>query len=143
MRFLPIRCKFPLICIGGAILNSLCMVTVLAQNHEACRDAVFSPEVTERYPNAREPCLDVITRQGQEYAVVQPRSDRVVGRDADETSNESGTTQLAGAGLSMPVTAGRANAIGTLGTVLIAVVIAVKTLRRVRLMRHERLRSFR
>lgn len=49
------------------------------QNPTACQTVQFSAELLERYPNAREACLDVITRDGQEYAVFKAQFDRAVG----------------------------------------------------------------
>lgn len=53
---------------------------VLAQNEEDCRRAQFGPEILERFPNAREACRDVITRDGQQYAVFKAQFEQAVGR---------------------------------------------------------------
>lgn len=196
--------------------------TAHAQNQEACRAVEFSRELLERFPHAQETCLDVISRDGQQYAVFRARLDRVVGsrlqvrfknpdgsygpatriateRDfrvlvdgrplrvselsrnqeltayvqvnepmvalapadasehlhpvplviipvARQSSEQSSDTdeaeQVASENPSMPATAGFANAVGTLGFLLIAGVIATRTLRRARSLRQQRLRSF-
>ena len=194
--------------------------TAHAQNQEACRAVEFSRELLERFPHAQETCLDVISRDGQQYAVFRARLDRVVGsrlqvrfrnpdgsygpatriaterdfrvlvdgrplrvselsrnqeltayvqvdepmvalapadasehlhpvplviipvarQSSEESSNEA--QQVAAENPSMPATAGFANTIGTLGFLLIAGALAVKTLRRARWLRQQRLRSF-
>jgi hypothetical protein len=40
---------------------------------------VRSRELLERFPNAQETCLDVISRDGQQYAVFRAQLDRVIG----------------------------------------------------------------
>jgi hypothetical protein len=58
-----------------AILGSLALALIpalgLAQNPAACQRVEFSPEVLARFPNIRTACLDVITKGGQQYAVVK------------------------------------------------------------------------
>ena len=43
----------------------------LAQQPAACERVEFSQEVLARFPNIRKACLDVINKDGQEYAVVK------------------------------------------------------------------------
>lgn len=52
----------------GAIL-ALVATAVLAQNPKDCAAVKFSDEVLARFPRAPEACLDVISRDGQDYAV--------------------------------------------------------------------------
>lgn len=52
----------------GAIL-ALVATAVLAQNPKDCAAVQFSDEVLARFPRAAEACLDVISRDGQDYAV--------------------------------------------------------------------------
>jgi hypothetical protein len=47
-----------------------------------CSTAQFSEEFLEQFPNARESCLEVITREGQDYAVFRARLDQVRGNTA-------------------------------------------------------------
>lgn len=50
-----------------------------AQNPRDCGAVTFSDEVLERFPRAPEACLDVISRDGQEYAVFNARLTQVRG----------------------------------------------------------------
>lgn len=50
-----------------------------AQNPRDCGAVAFSDEILERFPRAPEACLDVITRDGQEYAVFNARLTEVRG----------------------------------------------------------------
>jgi hypothetical protein len=52
---------------------------VLAQNAAACEAVTFSADVLSRFPNASQECLDVITRDGQHYAVFKAQLIRVDG----------------------------------------------------------------
>ena len=52
--------------------------TAWCQNPE-CQDVRFSDEVLKRLPGAQEACLDVITRDGQDYAVLRAQLLRVQG----------------------------------------------------------------
>lgn len=50
-----------------------------AQNPEGCSSVQFSEQLLERFPNAPESCLDVISRGGQDYAVFRVQLERVSG----------------------------------------------------------------
>src|SRR5690606_6162071 len=50
-----------------------------AQNPRDCGAVAFSDEVLEQFPKAPEACLDVISRDGQEYAVFNARLTQVRG----------------------------------------------------------------
>jgi hypothetical protein len=72
-------------------------VSIQAQS-PACQDVRFSDEVLNRFPGAPAACLDVISRDGQEYAVfkaklVEARGDsvRVKVKKADGTYGETKT----------------------------------------------------
>lgn len=52
---------------------------VFAQNNAACQNMRFSDEVLARFPRAAEACLDVINRDGQNYAVFKAQLERVSG----------------------------------------------------------------
>ena len=62
----------------GAIL-ALVAAAAQAQNPQACAAVQFSDDVLERFPRAREACLDVISRGGQDYAVFDARLVQVRG----------------------------------------------------------------
>jgi hypothetical protein len=50
-----------------------------AQNTAACQRVQFSEEVLNRFPKAPQACLDVINRDGQDYAVIKAQLDSVSG----------------------------------------------------------------
>jgi hypothetical protein len=50
-----------------------------AQNAAHCRDVQFSADVLARFPRIAETCLDVITRDGQHYAVIKAQLQDVRG----------------------------------------------------------------
>lgn len=52
---------------------------VLAQNAAACQAVTFSADVLSRFPNASQECLDVIERDGQQYAVFKAQLIRADG----------------------------------------------------------------
>lgn len=56
----------------GALLALLATAT-LAQNPKDCATVQFSDDVLERFPRAKEACQDVISRGGQDYAVIGAR----------------------------------------------------------------------
>lgn len=56
----------------GAILALIATAT-LAQNPTDCAAVKFSDDVLERFPRAQEACQDVISRDGQDYAVINAR----------------------------------------------------------------------
>lgn len=64
----------------GGLLLALVPAASMAQQPEACQRVEFSAEVLERFPNIRAACLDVISRDGQQYAVVRAHLLRVQGR---------------------------------------------------------------
>src|SRR5262245_20921567 len=50
-----------------------------AQNNEECQRMRFSDEVLARFPQVADSCLDVITRDGQHFAVFKAQLQRVTG----------------------------------------------------------------
>jgi len=50
-----------------------------AQNNAECQRMRFSDDVLSRFPSAAESCLDVINRDGQNYAVFKAQLQRVTG----------------------------------------------------------------
>jgi hypothetical protein len=84
----------------AVVLLAPVMPAALAQNAE-CRDAQFGEAVLERFPRIREACLDIVTHQGQEYAVFKAdlvrttrNSVRVRFKKPDGTSAESQTINV-------------------------------------------------
>ena len=55
----------------GSFALALIPAVALAQQPAVCQRVEFSQEVLARFPNIRKACLDVITKDGQEYAVVK------------------------------------------------------------------------
>lgn len=66
------------ILLAWASVSLLACGAVHGQNSE-CQNVQFSAELLSRYPSAPEACLDVISRNGQEFAVFRVRLDRVRG----------------------------------------------------------------
>jgi hypothetical protein len=71
--------KNPLALLACASLTWIASGAVLAQNPEGCASAKFSEQILERFPNAPDSCLDVISRGGQDYAVFRVQLERVSG----------------------------------------------------------------
>jgi len=55
----------------GSLVLALVPALALAQQPAACERVQFSEEVLARFPNIRRACLDVINKDGQDYAVVK------------------------------------------------------------------------
>jgi len=55
----------------GSLVLALVPAAAMAQQSAACERVEFSQEVLARFPNIRGACLDVISRDGQEFAVVK------------------------------------------------------------------------
>ena len=55
----------------GSLVLALIPAAAMAQQPAICERVVFSEEVLARFPNIRSACLDVISRDGQEFAVVK------------------------------------------------------------------------
>ena len=55
----------------GSFALALIPAVALAQQPAVCQRVEFSQEVLARFPNIRKACLDVINKDGQEYAVVK------------------------------------------------------------------------
>lgn len=66
------------ILISAAILFAAAVATTHAQN-SACQSVQFSAAVLDRFPGARASCLDVIQRDGQQYAVFKAQLTEVRG----------------------------------------------------------------
>ncbi|HEY4212564.1 MAG TPA: hypothetical protein VGM84_13875 [Steroidobacteraceae bacterium] len=72
--------RIQLIAVAAMLAAAVCAVRpALAQNSAACRSVAFSADVLARFPNAPQECLDVITRDGQQYAVFKAQLIRVDG----------------------------------------------------------------
>ena len=61
----------------GSLVLAMIPAAALAQQPEACQRVEFSAAVLERFPNIRTACLDVITKEGQTFAVVRASLVRV------------------------------------------------------------------
>lgn len=59
-----------------SVLCTLGAISAHAQT-VTCQNAQYDPEVVARYPNVAERCLDIVTRDGEQYAVVKGRLERV------------------------------------------------------------------
>ncbi len=75
-------------------------VAARAQNPQACQSVQFSAEVLARFPGAPASCLDVISRDGQQYAVFKAHLESVQGnriqvrvKNADGTRGERKTIE--------------------------------------------------
>lgn len=55
----------------GSLVLAMVPAAAGAQQPEVCERVEFSKDVLERFPNIRRACLDVISKDGQEYAVVK------------------------------------------------------------------------
>lgn len=64
--------------LAGVALSALAIEAAQAST-PGCPNAQFSMEVLSRFPRAPEVCLDVISRDGQEYGVFKARLERVRG----------------------------------------------------------------
>ena len=64
----------------GSLVLAMIPAVALAQQPEACQRVEFSAAVLERFPNIRTACLDVITKDGQTFAVVRANLMRVTPR---------------------------------------------------------------
>jgi LPXTG-motif cell wall-anchored protein len=65
---------------ASSLVLALVPAVATAQQPAACERVEFSQEVLARFPNIRQACLDVINKDGQEFAVVQAELIRVSGR---------------------------------------------------------------
>lgn len=66
----------------GALFLTLAIAPAANAQSSACQTVEFSDSVLQRFPRAREACLDVITRDGEQYAVFKADLLRVSGNTA-------------------------------------------------------------
>ena len=64
----------------GGIVLALVSAAALAQQPAACQRVVYSAEVLARFPNIKAACLDVINKDGKDYAVVKANLVRATSR---------------------------------------------------------------
>ena len=64
----------------GSLALALIPAIAMAQQPAACERVEFSEEVLARFPNIRKACLDVISRDGQTFAVVRAQLVRTTSR---------------------------------------------------------------
>jgi len=63
-------CSAAVLCTIGAITSHAQTVT--------CENAQYDPALLEKYPNLPQRCFDVVNRDGENYAVVKARLDKVL-----------------------------------------------------------------
>jgi hypothetical protein len=66
----------------AALLLTFAIAPDASAQSSACQTVKFSDSVLQRFPRAREACLDVITRDGEQYAVFKADLLRVSGNTA-------------------------------------------------------------
>jgi hypothetical protein len=66
----------------AAVLLTLTVAPGAYAQSSACQTVKFSDSVLQRFPRAREACLDVITRDGEQYAVFKADLLRLSGNTA-------------------------------------------------------------
>jgi hypothetical protein len=59
------------IIVAGSLVLAMVPAVAGAQQPAVCERVEFSQDVLARFPNIRKACLDVISKDGQEYAVVK------------------------------------------------------------------------
>ena len=64
----------------GSLVLALVPALAFAQQPAACERVEYSEEVLARFPNIRQACLDVINKDGQDYAVVKANLVRATAR---------------------------------------------------------------
>lgn len=64
----------------GGIVLALVSAAAFAQQPAACQRVVYSAEVLARFPNIKAACLDVINKDGKDYAVVKATLVRATSR---------------------------------------------------------------
>lgn len=74
--------KSPTTTAFGALFLTLAIAPGAGAQSSACRTVEFSDRVLQRFPHARDACLDVITRNGEQYAVFKADLLRVSGNTA-------------------------------------------------------------
>ena len=60
--------------------TALCAFGAVTASHAqsvTCQNAQFDPAVLEKYPNLPKSCLEIVKRNGEDYAVVKAKLDRV------------------------------------------------------------------
>jgi hypothetical protein len=64
----------------ASAVSVLCTIGAIAVSQAqtaTCQNAQFNPDVLARFPNIQKACSEVISKDGQDYAVVKARLDRV------------------------------------------------------------------
>jgi hypothetical protein len=64
----------------ASALGVLCTIGAIAVSDAqtvTCQNAQYNPEVLARFPNIAKACSDIISKDGEDYAVVKARLDRV------------------------------------------------------------------
>lgn len=77
-----------------ACASLLLLASSIVQSQNAdCENVKFSDEILNRFPQAPEACLDVISRDGEEYAVFRVQLDRVTGNTLQVRFNQPDGSQ--------------------------------------------------
>ena len=64
----------------ASAVGVLCTIGAIAASNAqnvTCQNAQYDPEVLSRFPNLAKACSDIISKDGEDYAVVKARLDRV------------------------------------------------------------------
>ena len=64
----------------ASAMSAICAIGVIAFSQAqavTCENAQYNPDVLARFPNIAKACSDIISKDGQDYAVVTARLDRV------------------------------------------------------------------
>ncbi|HZF29652.1 MAG TPA: hypothetical protein VE907_11065 [Gammaproteobacteria bacterium] len=69
----------PVIGFGGTTATLLVLVWSSASLAQGCSDLVFTGEVAQKYPNAKNACLDVVQRDGKTFAHFKARIQSIRG----------------------------------------------------------------
>ena len=64
----------------ASAVSALCTIGAIAVSQAqtvTCQNAQYEPEVLVKFPNIHKACLEVVSKGGEDYAVVKARLDRV------------------------------------------------------------------
>ena len=64
----------------ASAMSVLCTIGALAVSQAqaaTCQNAQYDPDVVARFPNIAKACSDIVSKDGEEYAVVTARLDRI------------------------------------------------------------------
>jgi hypothetical protein len=67
---------------AASVLCTIGAIAVSQAQSVTCENAQYDPSVLAKYPNLAKACLDIVTKEGEPYAVVKAKLDRVSGNNA-------------------------------------------------------------